>query len=257
MYGPRILSGKQFNIYANEINVFIKSKKETHKICSFEPIFKYENSIPTSQNDSYRKDLKFRKDNNLVWKSFEYGTRCKILRDGISMKEHLTSLANSIVYHNTCNDTCFTLKFNKNTKMKAIAIWFKINETIENVTKSLCLSSIILTSIVYDSNSICKNIFKRDTGISEVYMVYANCNESIFINKYDQLLISLDIKSIKLVEIAVYNAHRIEHLTLIDKVCIDTNVFPIQLINKSSKGNFIDIILYYQLHYINISKHNY
>ena len=236
MYGPRILSGKKFNIYANEINVFIKSKKEKYKICSFEPIFKYEKSIPTSQNESDRKDLNFRMDNNLVWKSFDYGTKCEILRGGILMKEHLTSLINSIMYHK-CNGICFTLKFNNYTKMKAIAIWFKINETIENVTKSLCSSTIILTSIVYDSNSICEDIFKRDTGISEVYMVYANCNEGIFINKYDKLLISLDIKSIKLVEIAVYNERRIEHLTLVDKECIDTNMLPIKLINNGSKGN--------------------
>ena len=158
------------------------------------------------------------------------------------MKEHLTSLANSIVYHNTCNGTCFTLKFNNNTTMKAIAIWFKINETIENVTKGLYSSTIILTSIVYDSNSICEDIFKRDTCISEVYMVYANCNEGTVINKYDKLLISLNIKRIQLVEIAVFNERRIENLTLVDKEYIDTNMLSITLINNRSKGNIIAII---------------
>ena len=60
-----------------------------------------------------------------------------------------------------------------------------------------------------------------------------------------KIIISLNIKRIELVEIAVFNERRIEHLTLVDKEYIDTNMLSIKLINNSSKGNFIAIILYY------------
>ena len=66
MYGHTILSDNQFHIYTDEINVIIPLKEDMYKTCRFAPIFEYENYIPTSQSESDRTHLTFRKDNNLI-----------------------------------------------------------------------------------------------------------------------------------------------------------------------------------------------
>ena len=117
------------------------------------------------------------------------------------------------VYNDKCNGKCFTIEFRKDITMKAIALWYKFQSKVEQSYQHNCSSPIILTSIVIDSNSICKDIFKRNTGISSVYMVYANCNpEGYFIIAGKRLFIKLEITQIELVEIAVYNKQIIESM---------------------------------------------
>ena len=232
LYGPTILSGTQFKIYATEIHLIIRTKKEKYKICRFEPIFEYENEIP-SQSESDLTNFNSRDDNNLVWKSIMYSTQCRIRRDNILTKKSLIPLSKGIVYINKCIGTCFTIEFKINMKMKAFAIWFNKKDVREKFTKRLCSDKLIFNSIIMDSKSICKDIFQRDNSISEVYMAYANCKDRIFIKKYNKLVITLNMKSIEAVEMAVYSVRRIENLPL---KCITKKVIIINTVKNQNKS---------------------
>ena len=232
LYGPTILSGTQFKIYADKILLFISMKKEKYKICRFEPIFEYENEIPL-QSESDLTNFNSRDDNNLVWKSIIYSTQCKISRDDILTKKSLIPLSKGIVYINNCIGTCFTIEFNITIKMMAFAIWFNKKEIREKITKRLCSDKLIFNSIIMDSKSICKDIFQRDTSLSEVYMAYANCKDRIFIKKNNKLVINLNIERIEVVEMAVYSVRRIENLPL---KCITKKIIIINTVKNQNKS---------------------
>ena len=213
----------EMNAFINFIWIYISPRNVEYKLFRLLVISgytKFEKKIVKRASNNI--DLAHRSDNIILMNPLNVIMVCTTsLTDGAYTVEKYPS-TNYKNYKN-CQGVCFIIELNKNMNIMSIAVWYKKNN---EMSKIMCsnpkIKILILASLNY-SKKKCEDIFVRESN-TNINMVYANCKRK---DKFQTLLIDIDVMNENVVEIAVYNKWKIEHLPL---RC---------LYNKSMIGNTI------------------